>query len=72
MVNVELSGQAANNDSGPFIWCAGRACLVRSSNHTDETDRRNQMNQIPATRRGMCDYKTWTHFLGAAMFIPGA
>jgi hypothetical protein len=30
------------------------------------------MDQIPATRRGMCDYKTWTHFLGAAMFIPGA
>jgi hypothetical protein len=30
------------------------------------------MNQIPATRGGMCDYKIWTHFLGAAMFIPGA
>ena len=32
----------------------------------------NQTNQIPATRRRMCDYKTWTHFLGAAMFILGA
>jgi len=32
----------------------------------------NEMNQIPATRREMCDYKTWTHYLGAAMFIPGA
>ncbi len=30
------------------------------------------MDQIPATRCSMCDYKTWTHFLGAAMFIPGA
>jgi hypothetical protein len=30
------------------------------------------MNQILAPRRSMCDYKTWTHFLGAAMFIPGA
>jgi hypothetical protein len=34
----------------------------------------NQIDQIPATRREMCDYKTWTHFLGLglAMFIPGA
>jgi hypothetical protein len=30
------------------------------------------MDQIPATRRSRCDYKTWIHFLGAAMFIPGA
>jgi hypothetical protein len=28
------------------------------------------MDQILATCRSMCDYKTWTHFLGAAMFIP--
>ena len=26
-------------------------CTPVSSNHTHETDRRNQMNQIPATRR---------------------
>jgi len=30
------------------------------------------MDQIPATRRSMYEYKTWTHFLGLAMFIPGA
>jgi hypothetical protein len=42
-------------------------CLV-----PNQTNQRNRMDQLPATRRGMCDYKTWTHFLGAAMFIPGA
>jgi hypothetical protein len=33
------------------IWYAGLSGLARSSNHTHETDRRNQMNQFPATRR---------------------
>jgi hypothetical protein len=27
------------------------SCALVSSNHTHETDRRNQMDQIPATRR---------------------
>jgi hypothetical protein len=58
MLNVELSGQVANNDSGPFIWFAGLSCLSRSSNQTHETDRRNQMDQIPATRREMLDCKS--------------
>jgi hypothetical protein len=40
------------------IWCAGLSCLARSTNHTHETDRRHQMNQIPATRREMLDCKT--------------
>jgi len=30
------------------IWCAGLSYLARSSNHTDETDRRSQMHQLPA------------------------
>src|SRR5438309_10213307 len=51
MVNVELSGQAANDDSGRFIRSAGLSCLTRSSNHTNGTDQRNQTNQIAATRR---------------------
>ena len=34
-------------------WCAGLACLSRSSAYTYETDRRNQMDQLLATRRGM-------------------
>ena len=34
-----------------------RVCLVsRSSDHTPETDRRNQMNQLPATRRERVPY----------------
>jgi hypothetical protein len=59
MVNVELSGEAANNDSGPFIGCAGLSGLSRSSNHlnqknqTDEMNQRDQMHQLPATRREM-------------------
>jgi hypothetical protein len=53
MVSVELSGRAANDDSGRFIRSAGLSCLSRSSNLTNETARRNQMNQIPATRREM-------------------
>ena len=44
--------------SSSLIWCAGLSCLSRSSNHTHETDRRNQMDQIPATRRDMLDCKT--------------
>jgi hypothetical protein len=32
-------------------WCAGLAGRSRSSNHTHETDRRNQMHQLPAMRR---------------------
>ena len=52
------------------IWCAGLACLSRSSNHTIETDQRDridqknqkdqkdQMNQIPPPRREMLDCKT--------------
>jgi hypothetical protein len=36
----------------------------------DEPNKRDR--PAPATRRRMCDYKTWTHFLGAAMFMPGA
>jgi hypothetical protein len=35
------------------IWCAGLSGLARSSNHTHETDRRNQMHQLPTTRREM-------------------
>jgi hypothetical protein len=35
------------------IWCAGLSCLSGSSNQTNETDRRNQMNQLLATRREM-------------------
>ena len=58
MVNVELSGQAANDDSGRFIRSADLSGLARSLNHTHETDRRSQMNQIPAMRRGMLDCKT--------------
>ena len=38
----------------------------------NEIDPRKQMEQIPATRHNMCDYKTWTHFPGVTMFIPGA
>jgi hypothetical protein len=29
------------------IWCAGLSGLFHSSNHVNETDRKNQMNQIP-------------------------
>ena len=54
------------------IWCAGLSCLFRSSNQANETDQTDQMDQIPATHCEICDYKTRTHFLGAAMFIPGA
>ena len=75
MVNVELFGQAVNDDSERSIWCASLSCLSRSSNQTNETDQRNQINQtdqLPATRHEMCAYKTWTHYLGAGMFIPGA
>jgi hypothetical protein len=43
----------ANDDFGRSIWCAGLSGLTRSSNHTTETDRRDQMHQIPATRREM-------------------
>jgi hypothetical protein len=32
------------------IWCAGLSGLARSSNRTHDTDRRNQMNQLLATR----------------------
>ena len=59
MLNVELSGQTANNDSGPFIWCAGLSGLSCSSNHinqknqTDEMNQRDQMHQFSATCREM-------------------
>jgi hypothetical protein len=55
MLNVELSGQVANNDSGPFIWFAGLSCLSRSSNQINQID---QTDQIPATRREMLDCKS--------------
>jgi len=41
-------------------------------NQRNQIDQKDQMNQIPVTRRRMCDYMTWTHFLGLVMFIPGA
>jgi len=44
---------------------------LNHTNQKDQIDQKDQMNQIPAMRRSMCDYTTWTHFLGAAMFIPG-
>jgi hypothetical protein len=54
MVNGEgvmkREGRAIQRQS---IWCAGLAGLSRLPNHTHETDRRNQMDQIPATRREM-------------------
>ena len=45
MVNVELSGQAANNDSGPFFWCAGLYGHSRSSNHINQKNQTDEMNQ---------------------------
>jgi hypothetical protein len=45
MVNVELSGQAANDVSGRFIRSAGLSSLSRSSNQI------NQIDQLPATHR---------------------
>ena len=36
-----------------FIWCASLSGLLRSSNYTNEIDQKDQMNQIPATRREM-------------------
>jgi hypothetical protein len=51
----EREAEFANDDFGRSSWCAGLAGLACSSNHTHETDRRNQMNQIPATRREMFD-----------------
>jgi len=56
MVNVELSGQAANDESERFIRSAGLFCLSHSSSQTNKIDQINQMNQqnqIPATRREM-------------------
>jgi len=53
MVNVELSGQAANDDSGRFIQSAVSSCLSRSSNQINQKDQINQLDQIPATRREM-------------------
>jgi hypothetical protein len=50
MVDVELSGQAANDDSGRFIRSAGLTCLSRSSNQINQID---QTDQILATRREM-------------------
>ena len=35
------------------IWCAELSGLFHSSNHVNETDRRNQMNQIPPKRDDM-------------------
>ena len=49
-VGAWCEGRAIQRQS---IWCAGLSCLSRSSNHTHETGRKNQMNQIPATRREM-------------------
>jgi hypothetical protein len=63
--------RGGEGDSEAAYLVAGLSCLSRSSNQTNETDRKNQMDPIPATRRRMFDYKTGTHFLGAAMFIPG-
>jgi hypothetical protein len=40
-------------DSEAVYQVAGLTCLSRSSNQTKGTDRRNQMNQISATRREM-------------------
>ena len=40
------------------IWYAGLSGQARSSNHTHETDRRNQKNQLLATRREMLDCET--------------
>jgi len=40
-------------------------CTSGKGRFTDDEESRTAM------RRRMCDYKTWTHFLGAAMFIPG-
>jgi hypothetical protein len=45
-------------DSKAVYLVRGLSCLSRSSNHTNERDRRNQMNQIPATRCDMLDGKT--------------
>src|SRR5437879_4042278 len=53
MLNGELSGQAAKDDSGRFIRSAGLSYLTRSSNQPHQTDQTDQMNQFPATRREM-------------------
>jgi hypothetical protein len=45
-----------------LIWSAGLSCLSRSPNHTNETDQRNQLNQIPATRREISICKTCPRF----------
>jgi hypothetical protein len=50
LVGALCEGRAIQRQS---IWCAGLAGLSRSSNHTHEPDLRNQMDQIPATRREM-------------------
>jgi hypothetical protein len=54
MVNVELSGQAANDNSGQFIRRAGLSCLSRWSNQTNET---NQIDQIYAPQN-----RSWQRF----------
>jgi hypothetical protein len=51
---------------------SGLFCSLNQTNQTNQTDQMNPMDQLPATRRSMSDYKTRTPFLGAAMFIPGA
>jgi hypothetical protein len=47
---LRCEGRAIQRQSS---WCAGLACLSRSSNQPNEADQRNQMNQLPATRREM-------------------
>ena len=68
MLNVELSGQAANDVSVRFIRSTGLSCLSQSSNHTHETDRRNQIDQIPATRREMDS--TCVQLLNKSIVMP--
>jgi hypothetical protein len=46
MVNVQLSGQAANDVSGRFIRSAGLSCHSHSSNQTNQTNQTDQMNRI--------------------------
>ena len=71
-VGARCEGRAIQSSVAGLFGLSSLSRLFCSLNQTNQRNPTDQINQLPATRRGMCDYKTWTHFLGAAMFIPGA
>ena len=51
MASAYTNGESEDGEFQAVYLVAGLSDLARSSNQTHETDRRNQIDQIPTTRR---------------------